>query len=79
MPLYRYQGHPFPWQEIERYVAPAFAGYATAVRSDFLRVASEQGAPDDLIDLLDSLNEGKPYADLEELREDLVAMGYVRG
>jgi hypothetical protein len=77
MPLYHYSGEAFPWSEIEPYVVPAFAGYGSAARSDFLRAAEELGAPDALIDLLDSLNEGRQYAGLDDLRRDLVAMGHV--
>jgi hypothetical protein len=77
MPLYQYEGSSFSWEDIERFVAPAFAAFLTAARSDFIRVAEEGGAPDELIDMLDSLNEGRQYKGIDDLHQDLITMGHV--
>jgi hypothetical protein len=77
MPLYQYGGSAFLWKDVEQYIAPAFEEYPTAARSDLIRTAEEHGAPDELVDLLDSLNEARQYSGVDELRQDLVSMGHV--
>jgi hypothetical protein len=79
MPLFEYQGRAFTWEEIEPLIAPAFAAGSGAVRPELIRAVEDQGAPDALIDLLDSLNEGRQYRSAEDLRRDLESMGHVSG
>ncbi len=66
------------WEDLKRYVEPAFGGPKRPTRHDLILIARSQKAPREVLETLERVDYGMNFSDLDSLQAYLLRQQLIR-